>query len=72
MPELGKILIVVGAVLLVVGIALTFWPGLGLGRLPGDIVVRRHNWTIYFPIVTGIILSVVLTLILVVISWLRR
>jgi len=72
MADLGRILIVVGAVLLVAGIALTFLPGLGLGRLPGDIVVRRQNWTLYVPIVTSILLSVVLTLIFVVISWLRR
>ena len=72
MADLGRILIVVGAVLLLVGIGLTLFPGLGLGRLPGDIVVRRQNWTLYFPIVTSIILSVVLTLIFIVISWLRR
>ena len=72
MADLGKILIVVGAVLLLVGIGLTLLPGLGLGRLPGDIVVRRQNWTIYFPIATSIVLSVVLTLIFIVISWLRR
>lgn len=72
MADLGRILIVVGGVLLLVGIALTFLPWIGLGRLPGDIVVRRHNWTLYFPIATSIVLSVVLTLILVVISWIRR
>lgn len=49
MPEIGRPLIVVGAVLLVVGLALTFGPRIpGLGRLPGDIVWRRGGTTVYF------------------------
>ena len=74
MADLGRILIIVGAALLLVGIALTFLPilGLGLGGLPGDIVIRRRNWTVYIPIVTSVVLSLVLTLIFLVISWLRR
>ena len=64
MPELGKLLIVFGVVLVVLGIVL--WSGSGaswLGRLPGDIRIERSNSTFYFPIVTCIIISVVLTLI---------
>jgi DUF2905 family protein len=66
--ELGRVLIVVGGVLLVAGIALTAFGGLGLGRLPGDFVYRRGNFTFYFPIVTSILLSIVLSLLL----WLFR
>ncbi|MDQ6801934.1 MAG: DUF2905 family protein [Acidobacteriota bacterium] len=59
---------VVGGVLLLAGIALTAFGGLGLGRLPGDFVYRRGNFTFYFPIVTSILLSIVLSLLL----WLFR
>ena len=66
--ELGRVLMVVGGVLLLAGIALTAFGGLGLGRLPGDFVYRRGNFTVYFPIVTSILLSIVLSLLL----WLFR
>jgi hypothetical protein len=59
MRDLGKILIVMGLVVTAVGVALTA----GLGRLPGDIVVRRGNFTFFFPLMTSIILSIVLTLV---------
>lgn len=63
MSELGRPLIVVGAVLLLVGLFLTFGPRIpGLGRLPGDVVWRRGNTTVYFPVVTCIVLSIVLSL----------
>ena len=65
MPELGKPLIVIGAVLVLLGVALTFGDRLSLfriGRLPGDIVYRRGNFTFYFPLVTSIVISVLLTL----------
>ncbi|HEY8181913.1 MAG TPA: DUF2905 family protein [Thermoanaerobaculia bacterium] len=58
----------VGGVLLLAGIVLTAFGGLGLGRLPGDFVYRRGNFTFYFPIVTSILLSIVLSLLL----WLFR
>jgi fumarate reductase subunit D len=65
MGGLGRTLIIVGVVLLVAGLLVTvvgrFTP---LGRLPGDIVVRRSNFTFYFPIVTSIVLSVLLTLVM--------
>ncbi len=70
--EIGKLLLLVGLVLAVIGLFLIFVPGLRLGRLPGDIVVRRENWGLYFPIVTSIVLSIVITLILWLITWLRR
>ena len=64
MPELGKLLIVFGAVMVLLGFAL--WSGFGagwLGRLPGDIRIERGHSAFYFPIVTCIIISVVLSLI---------
>ena len=60
MKDLGRILILVGIVIAIVGVGLTA----GLGRLPGDIVVRRGNFSFFFPVMTSIILSIVLTLIL--------
>ncbi len=58
---MGRTLILVGLVLVGIGLAITF--GVPLGRLPGDIVIRRGNSTFYFPIVTCIVVSVVLSLI---------
>ncbi|MEO7167224.1 MAG: DUF2905 domain-containing protein [Spartobacteria bacterium] len=64
MPEIGKMLVILGAVIVLVGLAL--WSGFGagwLGRLPGDIRIERGSSGFYFPIVTCIILSIVLSLI---------
>ena len=64
MPEFGKFLVIVGAVIVMLGLLL--WSGVGtglLGRLPGDIRIERGNSAFYFPIVTCIIISIVLTLI---------
>jgi hypothetical protein len=55
----GKLLIALGVLLVVAGLAVQL--GLPLGRLPGDIVIRRGNGTFYFPIVTCIVISLVLT-----------
>lgn len=62
--ELGKLLVVFGVALVVLGLLLTLGPKLPfrLGRLPGDIIIRRENFTFYFPVVTCLLLSVVLSL----------
>lgn len=61
----GKMIMVFGVVLLVIGFLISFGGKiLPLGRLPGDIFVRRGNFTFYFPLVTSILLSVVLTILL--------
>ena len=65
MPELGKMLVIFGAVTVLLGLAL--WSGFGaswLGRLPGDIRIERGNSAFYFPIVTCIVISILLSLIL--------
>ena len=65
MPDIGKLLIILGALIVVLGLALTFGPRIPfLGRLPGDIAIDRGNVHFYFPIVTCLLLSVVLTLVL--------
>ena len=66
--DVGRLLMVLGGVLLLAGLALTAVGRLGLGRLPGDLVYRRGNFTFYFPIMTSILLSIVLSLLL----WLFR
>ncbi len=61
--SLGKLLIFFGLVIAVVGGLLLLAGKLPfLGRLPGDIVVRRENWSFYFPLGTSILISLVLTL----------
>jgi hypothetical protein len=64
--ELGKLLLVLGGTILVVGVVLLFAGRmhLPLGRLPGDIVYRGKNTVFYFPLVTCLLLSVVISLIL--------
>jgi uncharacterized protein HemY len=69
MHDLGKILIIAGLLLAAVGVCL--WTGSGrtwFGRLPGDIHYSRGNFSVYFPIVTCLLLSLVLTLV----SWFLR
>lgn len=60
--DFGKILIIAGLVILLLGIAVTLLPGDGLPRLPGDIYVRKDNFSFYFPLGWSIVISVVLTL----------
>ncbi|PPA71526.1 DUF2905 domain-containing protein [Jeotgalibacillus proteolyticus] len=56
--SLPKTIMLIGAVLLVAGFIMQF---IKLGRLPGDIVIKRENMTVYFPIVTSIVISLILT-----------
>ena len=74
MGDLGRTLVFVGGLLLVLGLVLilTGKINLPLGRLPGDIVVRGKNSTFYFPLVTSIVLSVILTLVLWLVNRMRR
>ncbi|PKM80954.1 MAG: DUF2905 domain-containing protein [Firmicutes bacterium HGW-Firmicutes-14] len=63
--SIGKTIMVFGAILLGIGFFITFagrfFP---LGKLPGDIFIRKGNFTFYFPLVTSIILSIVLTILI--------
>ena len=59
---MGKLLLVAG--LVIAGIGLLMMVGIPFGRLPGDIVIRRGSSTFYFPLVTSIVLSIILTLLL--------
>ncbi|HEU4891513.1 MAG TPA: DUF2905 domain-containing protein [Vicinamibacterales bacterium] len=59
---MGKLLVVGG--LIIAGIGMLVMLGVPVGRLPGDITVRRGNFTFYFPLATSIIASILLTLLL--------
>ena len=66
---LGRVLILVGVVFVLVGLLLSFLGRVPyIGRLPGDILIRRGNFTFYFPLATSLLLSFLLTLLL----WLLR
>ena len=61
---MGRWLIIAGVLLVVLGLAWPLVTKLGLGRLPGDIHVERDGFSFYFPIVTGLVISVVVSLVL--------
>jgi len=64
MSQLGRMLILGGLLMIGVGALLMFGERLGLGRLPGDLVWKRKNTSVSFPIVTSLVVSVILTVIL--------
>lgn len=62
--DVSRVLIGLGLVVLLIGLTWPLLSKLGLGRLPGDIVVERENFRFYFPLMTGIVMSVLLSLLL--------
>ncbi|HEX2055016.1 MAG TPA: DUF2905 domain-containing protein [Nitrospiraceae bacterium] len=78
--DFGRALIFIGLGIVVLGVLFILAervPGLGngfswIGRLPGDISVKRDNFSFYFPIATSVVLSVVLSLLFYLLSWLFR
>jgi len=73
MGDLGKILIYLGGAVVVIGVLLVLLgkTGVPLGRLPGDVVYRGKSTTVYFPIVTCIVLSLVLSVVMYLIQKMR-
>lgn len=70
---LGRVLIVVGLLVAACGVLLALGGRVPLiGRLPGDVTLRGDGWTVYAPVATSIILSVVLTAALSLVAWLGR
>lgn len=62
---LGKNLIIIGIIIAVIGVFITFAPKMPyLGKLPGDIYYKKDNFVFYFPLATSVIISIVLSLIL--------
>ena len=69
---MARFLIVLGLAILAVGLLWPVLSRLGLGRLPGDIIVRRDNFTFYFPLATSLLVSVVLSAVLYLIGRFRH
>ena len=65
---MGRTLITVGLAIVLVGVLWPYLHKLPIGRLPGDILIRRQNFTLYMPLATGLVLSILLSFIL----WLAR
>jgi hypothetical protein len=74
MVETGRILVILGVALVVIGgiVMLLGRTGLPLGRLPGDVLYRGKNATFYFPLVSSILISIVLSIVLFLIGRLKR
>jgi len=68
LQDLGRLLIVVGLILAVAGLFLLFGSKIGLGRLPGDIIIHKGPMRIFIPLATSLLLSVILSVLL----WLFR
>ncbi len=65
LSQMGKFLIFIGILVAAIGLILTFLPKIPhLGKLPGDIYIKKGNFTFYFPLATSILISIILTLIL--------
>jgi hypothetical protein len=74
MADLGKLLVLFGVILVAAGLVLILLgrTNLPLGRLPGDLLYRGKNTTVYFPLGTSLLLSIVLSLVLYLINHFRR
>ena len=60
--SIGKFLIIAGAIIIIVGVFLAYGPKIPfLGKLPGDIYIKRDNFSFYFPITTCIVISIILS-----------
>jgi Protein of unknown function (DUF2905) len=65
---MARVLIVLGLVILAAGLLWPYLSQLGLGRLPGDIVIERENMTLYFPLATCLLISLLLSVVLWVVN----
>jgi hypothetical protein len=65
MTGLPKMLMIIGGIILIIGFLMQF---IKIGKLPGDIVIKKENTTFYFPLMTSILLSVILSLVFYIIG----
>lgn len=74
MAEMGRILVVLGVALVVIGgiVMLLGRTGMPLGRLPGDFLYRGKNTTVYFPLASSILISIVLSIVLFLVGRMKR
>jgi hypothetical protein len=62
MPAVGKLFVILGIIMIIIGLGFIFGDKIPyIGRLPGDISIKRENFSFYFPITTSIIVSIILT-----------
>ncbi|HLB06044.1 MAG TPA: DUF2905 domain-containing protein [Thermodesulfobacteriota bacterium] len=62
---MGKSLVIIGLIFIAIGIAIAFGPRIPfIGKLPGDIYIKKDSFTFYFPLVTSILISVIITFIM--------
>lgn len=73
MAPIGKMLVMLGGIIVAVGVLLLFFDKIPyIGKLPGDISIKRDNFQFYFPLTTSILLSIVLSIVLWIISQLKK
>ena len=70
--KLGKIALLTGIVVSLVGLIIFFLGKIGLLKLPGDLYFEGKNWKVYFPVVSCLVVSIILTVILLVVGWLLK
>lgn len=63
MPDIGRTIITIGIIVVLIGIIISIGGKFGLGKLPGDILIKKGNFTFFFPIITSIVISIILTVI---------
>jgi hypothetical protein len=65
MSDFGKILILLGLIIVGLGLIMLYGPKISwLGKLPGDIIIKKENFTFYFPLASSIVISILLTILL--------
>ena len=72
LEALGRLLVSFALVLLIIGGLLILFGRAGILKMPGDVLYRRGNFTFFFPVVTGIVISIILTLMINLFGWLWR
>ena len=72
MQSVGKLLLILGLVLTIMGAALMLAGRLGLGKLPGDLSFGGKNWRVYVPLGTCVVLSIILTIIMWIVFRIRK
>ncbi len=72
MNEVGKILIFIGLMMIIIGGFVVILGRLGFGKLPGDIVIQKRNFTFIFPLASSIVLSIILTIVMWIIFRFRH
>jgi len=70
--QIGKLFIAIGVTIILMGVGIMLLGQLGLFKLPGDLQLGSKNWRVFLPITSCLIISIILTLILWLISYLRR